>query len=653
MSATEKSTLEPRRNAYGSAIGALIEFLEPQAATIAGIIKAAHAAAAANVPDATLDTLETAIMLRKEVSAFKLKRCAAAHDAVGLPLQTDRITSALEEVRRALRGEDTLREEMVASMGVVDEVTTLCSEPTAAAAAAARVGEIVRILDGDSKGKIALIRDVAPLGNFELLVDGRISTAGGGVLARVEGLASGSDPTEAEELSGGSAHFGASCFAVDVEELLTEVDRTWSDYRSGKSTLLVATSETNACVRHASAWAGRLEAEHEGLNRVEHILACAYLRSAVEFARASLGGGEEAPLAFEVALGLVAELAFGNEAASRAPSTSTAAATAPPGSKPPPPPPPSLNVAVLCLARFEPEADPEGSAAMLQRAHAAIRRRAASASVAQCDVLLDVVIDCAARNFLCCASSANLAVMLSCEGGGGGAADNGSAALHGDPLAGGNGLLLTSGWLRAWVGKNAMRAPTSWAVHVPGSSGRRPWHEIDSPATCLGDLEDYVSSSLPALMYCCHFDARTTRDAKAMGTMPDVRADSLMPLWPLLHTAMTQRWVSTALTFAVHALVLSLLRVNGERRCARIAITTKASLLRLLQQLDRDSALYTDPACHLRVDLMQWWISNSVSCANSQWLPNRLEGAELALAKAQLDAAMFHNPCAAARPRHV
>ena len=59
-------------------------------------------------------------------------------------------------------------------------------------------------------------------------------------------------------------------------------------------------------------------------------------------------------------------------------------------------------------------------------------------------------------------------------------------------------------FMRVWASKNAMRAPTAWSLHTPGSSGKQ-WREVDSPATSLVDLQDYLSSVLPALLYCCHF----------------------------------------------------------------------------------------------------------------------------------------------------
>lgn len=68
-----------------------------------------------------------------------------------------------------------------------------------------------------------------------------------------------------------------------------EIERAWSDYKASRSTLLIATALTNTCVRHAAAWANRLEEEHPSLNRIEPVLACAYLHGAVQFARASLG----------------------------------------------------------------------------------------------------------------------------------------------------------------------------------------------------------------------------------------------------------------------------------------------------------------------------------------------------------------------------
>ena len=342
------------------------------------------------------------------------------------------------------------------------------------------------------------------------------------------------------------------------------------------------------------------------------MLACAYLHGAVQWARASLGSGDAFETSFETAVAVVAELAFGY-AISDAPATQG-------GPRP-------MNAVTLSVARLEPH-EPASEQA-LQRAHAAILQRVPTASPSQCDALVDVVVDGAALHFLGCASVANVAVM---------ADDFGHDRA--DRLAGANGLLHTSEFLRAWARNSAMRAPTAWSLHAPGSNGK-PWHEADSPAACIADLQDYLSSVLPALLYCCHFDARTSR---GVINMPELRMAELMPLWPLLQEAMTQRRVSTALTIAIHALLLSILCVNGDRRCARIAITTKASCVRFLQQLDRDVGMFANPQCHLKIDLLQWWLSHVVSCSNHEWLPNRLKGGDLAVAKAQLDAAMLLNP---------
>ena len=56
------------------------------------------------------------------------------------------------------------------------------------------------------------------------------------------------------------------------------------------------------------------------------------------------------------------------------------------------------------------------------------------------------------------------------------------------------------------AGRPAMREPTTWALHAPGSYGR-PFHEAESPAASLSDLRDYLHETLPALQYCRHLDA--------------------------------------------------------------------------------------------------------------------------------------------------
>ena len=434
---------------YTTRMRSVLDWLSVATGDDDSIVQAANNArkkSTAAVPETVLENLSSAIDLRAKVRAAKVQRVSwpAGDGSDGKSIEGDDcVTAALCEAKRVLSGESHLVAEMIGAMGVQDEVAAVNADLSGTTGLAARVGEVVRIRalgatttkqsshgfktsyrsvnapENSLDAKFGLIRAVHPdmPGTLEVLVDGAVHILHSTYLEAAAEL--GADHTEAERVMGATAEFGACCFAMDVAALLSEVERAWRDYKASKITHLTATALTNLCVRHATAWADALESEHSGLHRIEHVLACAYLHGAIQWARASLGANAF-ETSFETAVAVVAELAFGYAA-----SDAKVAASATGLGRP------IMNAVALSVARLEP--DETASEPTLKRAHATIKQRVPAASAAQCDALIDVVVDCAALHLLGCASAANVAVMADEFG-----------QEEGDPLAGANGLLLTS-----------------------------------------------------------------------------------------------------------------------------------------------------------------------------------------------------------------
>jgi hypothetical protein len=76
---------------------------------------------------------------------------------------------------------------------------------------------------------------------------------------------------------------------------------------------------------------------------------------------------------------------------------------------------------------------------------------------------------------------------------------------------------------------------------------------------------------------------------------------TLMPLWPMLQKAMNAERISTAVAVAIHTFALSMVRVNGQRRCKRIQIGFKALLQKSLQRVQAAAPLYCAAAPHLMI----------------------------------------------------
>jgi hypothetical protein len=85
--------------------------------------------------------------------------------------------------------------------------------------------------------------------------------------------------------------------------------------------------------------------------------------------------------------------------------------------------------------------------------------------------------------------------------------------------------------------------------------------------------------------------------------VPALHMPTLMPLWPMLQKAMDAERISTAVAVAIHTFALSMVRVNGQRRCKRIQIGFKALLQKSLQHVQAAAPLFCAAAPHLTMPI--------------------------------------------------
>jgi len=144
-----------------------------------------------------------------------------------------------------------------------------------------------------------------------------------------------------------------------------------------------------------------------------------------------------------------------------------------------------------------------------------------------------------------------------------------------DFLFGPSSLLDTSAMLRNIVSGHAVAL--------------QPWDEETNPATSTRDLLDYMRVSVPALIAYYH----EVRSGALEGTgKKHFELENLMPLWPLLGRCVDKEQSSTSMAIAMHVFALSVVRVNGEKRCKRLQIGLGAALARQLQQIERAEPTY-------------------------------------------------------------
>jgi len=99
---------------------------------------------------------------------------------------------------------------------------------------------------------------------------------------------------------------------------------------------------------------------------------------------------------------------------------------------------------------------------------------------------------------------------------------------------------------------------------------------------------------VPALLHFADGEMRTKGGRRL--SFPELKMGVLMPLWHILENAMDQQAATVPLTIAIQALLLSVVRVNGNGRCRRVQTTTRTAFTNARKQIERDLAVYTAAA---------------------------------------------------------
>ena len=175
-----------------------------------------------------------------------------------------------------------------------------------------------------------------------------------------------------------------------------------------------------------------------------------------------------------------------------------------------------------------------------------------------------------------------------------------STASGDDFLSGSSGLLVTSKLVRSLAKRGAFRESSDFVTH-PGEFGRQ-WHEASNPAASINDLRSYAAGALSALVWAAgsghtaEFAAhRVLGQNEHVGahaaTIKGLHVDECMPLWPLLQkqierTGDDHATLPAGLVFALHAMLLSVMVVNGDRRCHYVGVDLTAYLVELMRCIE-------------------------------------------------------------------
>ena len=131
----------------------------------------------------------------------------------------------------------------------------------------------------------------------------------------------------------------------------------------------------------------------------------------------------------------------------------------------------------------------------------------------------------------------------------------------------------------------------------------------------MHDLFDYMGCAVPAWLFFAHYELRTGPGKDQLIKIPDLHMDTLMPFWKLLQNAMDRNRVTVALAIAVQAALLSVIRVNGQKRCMRVQVTARAGFAKALKNtqaaielLAGDTSKNTEGAKR-NLKLMEWWLN--------------------------------------------
>ena len=158
-----------------------------------------------------------------------------------------------------------------------------------------------------------------------------------------------------------------------------------------------------------------------------------------------------------------------------------------------------------------------------------------------------------------------------------------------------NAVFHTSELLRKLTTTQRLLSPTGpsaahgrWFCPPEGAFGWHKWDEATNPAASVYELRDHAAGMVAAMLGYAHWcDAHMLRKHDFA-----VREAWLMPLWRLLREAQERRSLDAAAIFALHASLLSILFVQGERRIARVAVTARVRMGQIHDQLTRALPLW-------------------------------------------------------------
>lgn len=287
--------------------------------------------------------------------------------------------------------------------------------------------------------------------------------------------------------------------------------------------------------------------------------------------------------------------------------------------------------ALLGLAQLGIHHGPE-----LQRARQRIVKQQPALSAAQVDRIIDVVAESCCKRFFHLPKSAEHPEIQ------GLGAD--------DFLVGSNGFIHTSGFLRCLSNAKLIRPPKMFHFFKPDFFGPQ-WNEETNPASRTSDLISYAGAAVPALLWYVRNELRTSESQQL--EVPDLKLDTLMPLWPLLRDAMEKGHTTLPLAFSLHAMLLSLVKVNGARRCKRIAVSCRSCFTRFAEQLKRDQKHYDHATQRRNLTLGKLWVDE----VNKRFsgLPPGSQESEFheAVSSSQRDYALLLNPWVAGQQELV
>ena len=507
----------------------------------------------------------TCIRVRKNVHHFYTRRTRSL--LTMKDRRHERVISILKDARKSLEAtledEDDLQSQTEDEERSTEDSDSDLEKPQLLTAMALERQAEQAPPDPDSpdlaKGTLVRIISTGTLGLIELADNEscNLYSQGGIISVPLSEIQDVED--ELPDLYGQTVSFQAACLLLDLEEIQHEITAAWEGYRKKQCSLLCATAISNFAVRHASSLANGLEMLHRDLFSIQRIVVAAYFLHVVQWVQ------QELRTDFAAAMALVTYLVFGN------PHETVLGSV--------------LHGILLAMARLDMDlVDTQ----LFFRARDVLLHRW-GLSMTQADQLIDLVAD------NCCTYFCQPATFDAVD----------------DFLVGRNGLVHTSDFLGRMADHGFIAPPSQWIVHKPGYFGPE-WDE-ETPAVNTRELISYAAAVIPALLYCAFYELRHPTHGQMQ--VPELKFDTLMPLWPLLQQAILKGFASSSLVFAMHAMLLSTVKVNGDRRCKRIAITTRACFERLADQLARDESFASFASncgpCKLWVDQAQVRLKNT------------------------------------------